>query len=286
MPLATFLYFSGLILFAKAVSSESGKPLFITALFFTSLMGMSTSERFVTFPFMLILYDFFFVSKHKVTSVLRNYRVHVPVILTLSYLAYLMMSYQYQDMILGAKKATTVEYLMTQFNVHWTYLRLLVFPMNLRIDYDYPVSRTLFELPTMLSFIGYSMLWAAGFFLWKKRPVISFGILWFMVILAPVSSIIPLINMMFEHRLYFPSIGIITVIVTLIFAASDKFGEGSNISGRTIICVLSVIVTVLTGVTYVRNMVWKDAVTLWEDTVSKSPGKAKSHNNLGRAYKK
>jgi hypothetical protein len=93
MPLATFLYFSGLILFAKAVSSESGKPLFITALFFTSLMGMSTSERFVTFPFMLILYDFFFVSKHKVTSVLRNYRVHVPVILTLSYLAYLIRDY-------------------------------------------------------------------------------------------------------------------------------------------------------------------------------------------------
>jgi tetratricopeptide (TPR) repeat protein len=37
--------------------------------------------------------------------------------------------------------------------------------------------------------------------------------------------------------------------------------------------------------TYSRNRVWEDRVSLWEDVVSKSPLKARTHYNLGNAYK-
>jgi len=36
--------------------------------------------------------------------------------------------------------------------------------------------------------------------------------------------------------------------------------------------------------TYQRNVLYRDQVLLWSDTVHKSPNKARPHNNLGHAY--
>jgi protein involved in temperature-dependent protein secretion len=41
---------------------------------------------------------------------------------------------------------------------------------------------------------------------------------------------------------------------------------------------------VLSVLTYQRNLLYHDEVSLWSDTVRKSPVKARPHNNLGHAY--
>jgi tetratricopeptide (TPR) repeat protein len=285
-PLLTVFFLSGMIFFVKAVTSEKRKNLYIILLFMASLAGMATSEKFVTFPLILILYDFFFVSQNKVKTVVKNYKIHLPVISTLIYLAYLMLSYQYEDISSGRQKATPLEYLMTQFNVHWTYLRLLFLPVNQTIDYDYPFSRSLFEIPTMFSAIGYAGLWTGGILLFKKRPIISFCILWFMITLSPVSSIVPLNNVIFEHRLYLPSIGIITGFTLSIFTGFGKLNRTYTHPNRIPAMLSILIVVLLTGLTLARNNIWRDEIRLWEDTALKSPLKAKVHINLGNAYKK
>jgi hypothetical protein len=86
---------------------------------------------------------------------------------------------------------------------------LLIYPhpSRLNLDYDFPVSKTILDPPTTLSsiivvlgLIAYS-LWVA-----KKRPLLSFCILWYFGNLVIESSIFPL-EMVFEHRLYLPCIG-------------------------------------------------------------------------------
>lgn len=49
------------------------------------------------------------------------------------------------------------------------------------------------------------------------------------------------------------------------------------------ILIIIIIVLPLTYLTYERNKVWQDDVTLWEDVVAKAPDNARAHNNLGRA---
>jgi Flp pilus assembly protein TadD len=39
-----------------------------------------------------------------------------------------------------------------------------------------------------------------------------------------------------------------------------------------------------TGLTVMRNQVYSSEISLWQDTVLKSPNKARVHNNLGHAY--
>jgi tetratricopeptide (TPR) repeat protein len=283
-PLITAFSLSGILLFVRAATAKKGRAFYIVGLFLSSLLGMASSEKFVTFPFMLILYDFFFVSKYKVKSVIKNYRIHVPVLVILGYFAYLVLSYEYEDISSGLKQATPLEYLMTQFNVHWTYLRLLVLPVNQNIDYDYPIARNLFEVPTIFSFIGYMGLWAWGISLWRRKPVISYGILWFMITLSPVSSIIPLKNMLFEHRLYLPAIGIFVTAVIAVFVVMEKLKDRWKAIDKTVLTVLAVIVIMLVGATYARNMVWKDEITLWKDVIKKTPRKARGYIFLGIVY--
>ena len=101
-------------------------------------------------------------------------------------------------------------------------------------------------------------------------------IIWFFVTLSIESSVIPINDVIFEHRLYLPSFG-----VFLAFAATAAFS--TKISGRTYALVVVTLACILAGATWTRNLVWKNESTLWSDVVAKSPLKARAHYNLGKS---
>ena len=71
-----------------------------------------------------------------------------------------------------------------------------------------------------LSLISVAIWWR------KKMPVISFGILWFFITLSVESSIIPIRDAMFEHRLYLPIFGFSLAASYAVFRLLEK-GECS-----------------------------------------------------------
>jgi hypothetical protein len=106
-------------------------------------------------------------------------------------------------------------------------LTLLIYPhpSRLNLDYDFPISRTILDPPTtliaivvVLGLVGYS-LWVA-----KKRPLLSFCILWYFGNLVIESSIFPL-EMVFEHRLYLPSIGPFLLFGLLVVKGIERWKE-------------------------------------------------------------
>ncbi|MGE5892926.1 MAG: hypothetical protein ACM34I_02610 [bacterium] len=213
MLLAATFSFAGILLFLRAVTVQKKRGIFIALLSFTSFLGMASRQDFAIFPIVLILYDLFFVSKFEKKRFMQHHQVYIPVFLSYGYLAFLLTAFDYEKHAgFGVEVISPLQYLMTQFRVLWTYLRLLVLPINQTIDYDYPVVRTLFALPAVLSFLGYAGLWLAGVFLRKKTPVVSFSILWFMITLVPSSSVIPIVDVIFEHRLYLPSAGFFVLV--------------------------------------------------------------------------
>lgn len=284
--LSTMFFFLGILLFVKAVTSEKREILYTAALFLTSLLGMASREEFFIFPFMLILYDFFFVSKSKLRDVLSHYRSYIPVFLTLSYLLYIVLSYDYKEHAgFEVKTVTPIEYLLTQFNVHWTYIRLLILPINQNLDYDYPIAEALFEFPTIISFVGYIGLWIFGICVMiKRKPVISFCVLWFLIVLVPSSSVIPIRDVIFEHRLYTPLASASILMTICILFIKDGLRVNWRKFESIPIWGLTIVVLILTGACYARNQFWENEVILWEDVVMKSPSKARGHNNLGVYY--
>lgn len=284
--LSTFFLLLGIVFFTKAVGSLGKKrTAYIIALFFASLLGMASREEFLIFPLILMLYDLYFISKRNIKTVLKNWKAHLPVAAALAYVAYIVSSYDYREHAgFGVKTVTPLEYLMTQFNVHWTYIRLLLLPINQNLDYDYPIAKALFEFPTMLSFIGYLGLWGAVIYLYRKNPTVSFCLLFFLITLAPSSGIIPIADFIFEHRVYVPSIGFGVAVSMLMFLSIGIFrNRHSQMFFLLFFCCAPFL---LTTIAHERNAVWLSEKSLWGDVLRKSPNKARPYNNLGVFFTK
>jgi hypothetical protein len=121
---------------------------------------------------------------------------------------------------------------LTQFRVVLYYLTLILYPLpsRLNVDYDFPISKSIVDPPTTLisiliiaGLIGYS-LWAA-----KKRPMVSFWILWYFGNLVIESSIFPL-EMVYEHRLYLPAAGPFVLFSLLIVRGLEKLKNKSSLA--------------------------------------------------------
>ena len=168
---------------------------------------MFTKEMVITLPFAILLYEFCFLQEK------RNFRWK-PLIPFLAMLAiipltmYFSKSLNFSEMRRISEapaNITPYHYLLTQFRVIVTYLRLLLMPVNQNLDYDYPVAQSLWQPSILCSFLFLSLILGTGVLLFKKRyRMLSFGIFWFFLTLLLESSFIPIRDVIFEHRLYLP----------------------------------------------------------------------------------
>ena len=146
------------------------------------------------------------------------------------------------------------------------------------MDYDFPLSTGLFSPPsTFLSLILVAGLAAFAIVRAGKNPLFSFALLWFFVNLAIESSFLPL-DLVYEHRLYLPSMGPIMLFAGWIYSIKHHRLKNAGIASAVIFMVA------LACWTRERNLVWQNPVTLWEDNAAKSPNRARVHANLGKAY--
>ena len=167
-------------------------------------------------------------------------------------------------------------YLCTQFNVLVVYIRLLFLPINQNLDYIYPFKTGFFDGLTFLAFTFLAGL--AVLAVWKRKsyPVFTVALFWFFITLSVESSIIPIKDALFEHRLYLPMFGFALIVSYLIFHLLSR--------KRLWAIVISVSIILSLGTaTYLRNRVWQDNITLWSDVLSKNPKNVRARNNLGDA---
>ena len=171
------------------------------------------------------------------------------------------------------------DYLCTQFNVVVIYIRLLFLPVGQNLDYMYPLKTGFFDGYTPLAFFFLLLIVGLGIWNIKKRPVITFGIFWFFMTLSVESSVFPIKDTLFEHRLYLPMFGFGLVIAYMVFCLLPI---------KRLWCVILTILIIVSLVTatYLRNRTYENGITLWSDVVSKSPLNFRAYYNLGNALYK
>jgi len=158
------------------------------------------------------------------------------------------------------------------------YLGLLIFPARQNILHDVPMSRSLIDPPTTL--LSFLFLGGLIFFAIRgraKNPLISYGIAWFFLCLSVESSFITIRHVMFEHRLYLPSIGIFMAVGAMLPVGAQRAVPLRGIFMIIIVIILSVL-------TVQRNKIWASPVALWEDAHAKSPHLMKPLAQLSMAY--
>ena len=173
--LATFFYLGAVVFYVKA-RLTARKPYYAAA-FFATVLGMFTKETTATIPIMLTIYEVLFFGPIKKETKLR-FLTLLPFLLTLLIIPVTFMRSSAVTMDLmrpdavrsqkldkqaspaenlditrwvGEETMPRKEYYLTQLHVVRTYLRLLFFPVNQNLDYDYPISHRFADLPTLLS---------------------------------------------------------------------------------------------------------------------------------------
>jgi protein O-mannosyl-transferase len=99
------------------------------------------------------------------------------------------------------------------------------------------------------------------------------------ILISPLMAyaLVPLADVVLEHRAYIPGLGI-ALLSTALFRWSETKFHGLRVAGPV------VVVLVLGVMTIQRNTVFASNVSLWQDAIEKSPQKARPHFNLGAAY--
>jgi tetratricopeptide (TPR) repeat protein len=285
--IVAMFYLLSLVLYVKARLSRKGnvsKGLLFAGSFLSAVFAMLVKENAFTLPFAIVLFEIFFLQTRKLKINFKDYRIILSVGLFISAIVIIPLNLS-SDIFkpipasyMNTTALTPINYLFTQFSVIVRYIRLLFLPINQNLDYDFPISTGFFELRTLLSFLVLLSLIILAIISFRKYRYISFGICWFFLTLSVESSFIPIRDVIFEHRTYLPSIGFFLILTTGIYVFLwNRF--------RTIaISLFFIIICSNSYLTFERNKIWKDELSLWSDVVQKSPDKARALYNLAMAY--
>jgi hypothetical protein len=228
--LATLFYLTSLLLFIRAVKTKNFIYYVLAGL--SVLLSINSKEWAITIPAIALLYDYFFLTEGKIKTVLSHWAGYILISIPCIYFVSQLNLFSQTTAGVGFNIASTTginakTYLLTSFNVTWTYIRLLFLPINQNLDYDYAIAKTLFEFPTALSFLGHLAVVAAAVWVyWKKGwTLIPFGIAWFYITLSPTQSFVPIVDVIFEHRVYMPCIGFFVAFIVAYEMFFDWLGE-------------------------------------------------------------
>lgn len=178
---------------------------------------------------------------------------------------------------------STFDYAISQPMVIVHYFLTFFYPIGLSADTDWKPIQNMLSVNFIFGMAFVILLLAIASFASKKkeqRPI-SFGIIWFFISLLPTSSFIPLAEILNDHRLFFPYVGLILSVCWAIGLLFIKL-KTRIANAKIIMIILVPLILIAYGFgTYKRNEVWQNDESLWKDVTIKSPKNGRGLMNYG-----
>lgn len=299
--MAALFSFLGLFLYAKASLLTNRTSLVYYALsglsFFLALFSKETSIMMIL---IIPLYDYIFISFFNWKAFKKRLVPLLLIVLSIGFIAIWKLSALvaidqiisvYTNMNVPIDRYswmgtemnwTPIEYFLTEMRIVSRYIFLILFPNPSYMVFDYsnayPVSKGLFSpISTLVSFLFLASLLFLSLRYIRRYPLISFGILWYLILISIESFIFVGLDPYFEHRNYLPLFGIL-----LILSSTIVYTDKLNVKSKVILFILAVIL--LSLLTFMRNGVWTDDENLWKDVAKKVPDNRRALLSLSSAY--
>jgi tetratricopeptide (TPR) repeat protein len=230
------------------------------------IAGMLVKSIAVTLPAILLLYDLLW-SKERV-----QWKRHIPYwVCTGGYLT-IIVSNRFLSSSLAKAPRSLGDQFLTQGKALVYYVQLVIMPTHLNVEHQFFVSESLWGVTSLLSVLFLASV-AVVVVRCRQSPWL-FWVGWIIVSLLP-TLVVPLNVLVNEHRLYMP-------LAALALAAGRAWQQGGGGGANRVVYVLLVACALLT---YERNKVWSDELSLWQDAVHKSPEMSRPQVYLGNALR-
>jgi len=285
--LVTAFMLGSILLYIRYLEAGKLWRLLLSLILF--VFGMLSKENGITYIALIIALDLLPIQKGEVKTGRSNLAYIKPWILFCGAgIVYLLMRYKMKlATIPHAHLSRTVyENLLTQAGALLMYFKHFLWPVGLSNVYDIPIAFSLIDskLPfwcwplikgiIVLFPIAASIAWV------KRRPQLSFGILWFYITLSP-EILWPMNMVATDRRMYLPCIGLIIGAAYLYDEIKIRW---TGIRRYTWTGSTAVILISLSALTISRNRDWATDFTLWTDAIKKYPQSYSAYDSLGFYY--
>lgn len=263
---------------------------FLICSFISMFLAFLSKQNSFMLPIMILITEVWFFDSAWMKSILRVIRrrwVVCTLFFTAAFTAFL---YKVPQLLQGYsyRHFTLLERLLTEARVVVWYISVLLWPNpdRLSLEHHFDLSTGLLTPPSTLAsilVIGILISWS----IWKRKsyPLATYGLVWFFLNLAIESTFIPL-ELVFEHRVYLPSVGLILTMVVCASALLSRIPAGwVAAKSRTTLgwCLVAILASAFTLGTFARNQVWETAVKLHTHDARLHPGSPRAHSNLAVA---
>jgi protein O-mannosyl-transferase len=167
---------------------------------------------------------------------------------------------------------TWYQYFFTEWRAIVGYICLFVLPVGQTIDHDFPISQTIISHGAVFYLIVLVALAVLAYLYRKRYPLAFFGYLSFLILLAPTSSVIPILDPFVERRMYLPLLGLLFAVLEFL-----RHRDLSAISWR--LGLIALVILACFG-TYRQAQIWADPWTVWTQAVQESPKKSRPYWSL------
>jgi tetratricopeptide (TPR) repeat protein len=251
-------------------------------------LGMGSKQTMVTAPFVVFVWDWMFGAPSPGAPRLR-WRLYAGLAATWVILAAGLVLERWPHSIGIAREGWTPwTYLLTQAGVIVHYLRLSFVPAPLVLDYDgWPMARSILDVAPQAALLV--VLIGVTIAAVVRRAPWGFPAAWFLALLAPSSSVLPLATeIAAERRMYTALVGVVALALIGAYALGQRLLERLVPDlrlQRTVRAVAVVAFAAVVGglamLTLDRNRDYWSAERIWRDTVDKRPDNPRARLNYG-----
>lgn len=271
-----------LTIYAVLRAASAEKPVFpwsVVAVM-ACLLGALTKEVAATAPLVALLLDRTLYAGSFAAALRRRATLYAGLAATWVPLGWLVFGAGTRSGTAGAVPGVSaLDYALTQPGVVLHYLRLAAWPHPLVLDYGWPIAdsvpRALPALAVVAVLCGATLYGVVRSAAWSLAPA------WLFLILAPTSSVVPIKDAAFEHRMYLPLAAVIALAVLGAFLALRRLG--ARRAARAGALVTACVAAALGAATYARNGDYRSQLSMWRDTAEKRPGNARAAMGVGNA---
>lgn len=244
--------------------------------------GMASKETMVTAPIAVLLYDWAFRVKPFGEVLRERVRLYAGLAATWVVLGALMAGGPRAQTVGLTTGASPFVYLLNQAPIIAHYLRMIVWPAGLTIDYGVPLPLSIGEvLPAALLVV---VLLAASVIALFRWPPVGFPMIWVFLTLAPTSSIVPIATEVgADRRMYLPLAGIAALVAAGVFFVIRRFQAKANNAGSNAFAAAGALLAIAVpfgAVSASRNLDYRSEIELLKTSLAVRPH-AGVYNNLG-----
>jgi len=244
-------------------------------------LGMASKETMVVVPLVVPLYDLAYFNGDWRSLLRARGLLYGGLAATWLVLAGLMAAGPRAASVGFSLGTNAVDWAMNQCVVVLDYLRLVVWPHPLVFDYGHPQALTFAQVAPQAALL--SALVAGAVIAFVRRPAIGFPAAWIFILLAPTSTIVPIVTEVgAERRMYLPLAGVMVLAVVLGLSLIERVIRSGR-RRRVGITILLALLASSAGATVSRNRDYASAVTIWRTAAAARPGNHRAHGNLGKA---